>query len=103
MTAREATLQRFDDLLGMVFLDNTEDEAMRLWCYRVQMAPDTARAELEAFEAVLTDPPDDFDEVLAARGGIHLAHVSPEAITPFSAAERDEWLRALVARMRAEL
>src|SRR5215217_7384676 len=103
MMEREAALQRFDELLGKVFVDNTEDEATLLWRRRVQWLPDEARADLDAFEAVLAEPPDDLDTRLADRGGIRLFHRTDSAITPYTEAERDEWLRALVARMRAEL
>jgi hypothetical protein len=100
---RDAALQRFDQLLENLFLDNSMDEAMAIWRHTSAGSAVEARADLEAFDAVLADPPADLNERLAEHGGIHLFHRDGRDVVPFTEGERDAWLRDLAARMRAEL
>jgi hypothetical protein len=102
MMARDAALERFGNLLEGIVLDNTDDEAMALWRHRVQLNPSGARTDVEALDAILADPPDDLADRMA-KHGIHLFHIGATHGTPYTEAERVEWLRDLAARLRAAL
>lgn len=92
-------LDQFDDFLRRVWKDNTEGEAMLLWRRSVENTPDVARADLEALDAVLADPPPDLEQRLAEHGWIHLVH-KPEFV-PYSFDETVEWLRGTTEKLRA--
>jgi hypothetical protein len=102
MMDRDAALTRFRAFLEQVFMDNTEDEAMTLWRYRVEVSPELAQADLEAIEAIVADPPADLSAILAEHGWIHLHHrPDDETVIPYSQDEAVEWLRALAERLRS--
>jgi hypothetical protein len=102
MTDRDTALARFREFLEQVFSDNTEDEAMTLWRYRVEVSPELAKADLDAIDAIVADPPDDLAAILAEDGWIHLHHrPDDETVTPYSQDETVDWLRALAERLRS--
>ena len=100
MMERDAALERFGELLTSIVSDNTEDEAVALWRHLATLSPANARADLEALDAVLADPPGNLTERMTARG-IRLTRVGETEVVPYEEAERLEWLRVLAERLRA--
>lgn len=100
---RDAALPRFREFLEHVWMDNTEEEAMKLWRYRVEVSPELAQVDLEAIDAIVADPPADLPAIMGEHGWIHLHHrPDDETVVPYSQDEHVEWLRALLERLRAE-
>jgi hypothetical protein len=102
MTGRESMRERFRELLTGLFVDNTVDEALELWRYRVEHTPHVALQQLVVLDEILAGPPPDLVELMEADGWIHLFHRPDKStLTPYSFEEYRAWLADITERLRA--
>jgi hypothetical protein len=96
------TSYNFVKFLKEIWKDNTPEEAVKLWKWRIHNYPQAAKAFLEAIEQTLAAPPDNFIEVVQDNGWIFLTHDDKEGnSTPFSLQEYLEWFQKMEEQFKA--
>lgn len=93
-----AGLEKFDEFLETIWMDNTREEAFALWKYITSNSSQYKQDVLSALEYVLLNPPKDLIERMQQKGWIFLLHDDPEE-SLYSFTEHLDWLR----EMKSEL
>lgn len=86
----------FIKFLKEIWKDNTPEEAVNLWKWRITNYPNAAKDFLNSMEKTLNAPPDNFIEIVQKNGWIFLNHEDSEGnIVPFTREEYLEWFHEI--------
>ena len=95
-TAREASpASFFREILRHYWMDNTPEEAMRLWRTTLRDMPWYAADVLNCFYSILREPPEELVDLMQQNGWVMLFHETETGLVPKSRDEYLEWLRAV--------
>ncbi|MBO9702164.1 MAG: hypothetical protein J7604_18285 [Sporocytophaga sp.] len=90
------TNNQFIKFLKEIWKDNTPEEAVNLWKWRINNYPEVAKGFLDSIQHILNSPPDNFIEIVRENGWIYLDHEDSEGnITSFSSEEYLEWFHKM--------
>ena len=92
-------LRQVTNMLGYLWIDNTEQEAYQTWRRYVEMNPSKGAEILDYFEQVLAAPPPDLNEILE-KNWIILYHTEGSQQVPYSYREQLEWLTRLAGKLK---
>jgi hypothetical protein len=94
VSRQESPVNFFREILRHYWMDNTPEEAMRLWRTTLRDAPLYAADVLNCFYLILQNPPEDLVELMQQNGWVMLFHEDDNGtLTPQSREEYLAWLR----------
>jgi hypothetical protein len=100
---RASPLECFCEFLQHIWMDNSEQEALRQWKVKVEHFPWYADDALHCMDVVITNPPENLVELIEEYGWIILTHEPDESgdEAPYTYEEYLEWLKQMRDKFKA--
>lgn len=99
---RSAPLEGFREFLRAIWMDNTEEEALRQWQVKVDQFPWWADDALFSLDWVIANPPKNLVDLMQEHGWL-LLHHEPDSSGDEREYSREEylgWLKEMTERFR---